>query len=496
MRHRRLTVVLLCVTPGLARAGGILVGEVGSQAQERGGAFVAKADDPAALSLNPAGLVKAHGIDVYVGANLLHFGLDYQRSVTAQTTKGEPTSFPKATNQAHWQPIPELIVVEKLTPRLAIAEGLYAPQGFPNRDFPCQATHDCTVDASGTPAPQRYDIVHQEVIIAFPSLAVAYRLLPSLDIGVRASWGFATVKARNFTWAGVNHTEDPGYDGDFEASTSDKMVLSFGFGALYRPTDAIEIGASFSTGGQVRSKGEGDATLGDNVQFLGEHLHIEPVPDAKAACATGGTVAQLKSCIDFDLPRKAQLGGRFIVHDGRGRERADLELDLRWEGHNADSDILVTVDGQDSSALHLPLKPTLIRHGFDNVWSARLGGAYRFDLGGDQGLTVRAGLAYDTAAAPDSWTRTDIDGRPRATYSVGVAYDVPGWRFDVGFSVVAEPDVDVTRVANGSPNFGNRRQPDPPQPLLFEDEQVYHPINEGSYSSGYLIGSAGVTASF
>jgi long-subunit fatty acid transport protein len=499
MRRPRLAAAFALATfaPAAARAGGILVGEAGSQAQERGGAFVAKADDPSALSLNPAGLIKAEGtVAVYLGANLLHFGLDYQRAVTAQTTQGEPTTYPGAHNGSNWQPIPELTIVEKITPRLAIAEGLYAPQGFPNRDFACLANHDCTVDATGTAAPQRYDIIHQEVIIAFPSIAVSYRLLPSLDVGVRASWGFATVKARNFTWAGVNHAEDPGYDGDFEASTTDKMVLSFGFGALFRPTDSIEIGGSFSTGGQVHSSGDGDATLGDKVQFLGEHLHIEPVADSKAACGHGGTVAQLKTCIDFGLPRKAQLGGRYIFRDGRGRERADLELDLRWEGHNADSDITVIVDGQDSSALHLPLKPTLIRHGFDNVLSARLGGAYRFDIGGDQGITLRAGLAYDTAAAPDSWTRTDIDGRPRAMASMGVAYDVPGWRFDVGFSVVAEPDVDVTRVANASPNMSNRSQPDPPQPLLAADEQVYHPINEGHYSSGYLIGSAGITASF
>ena len=501
MDKTRLALALL-VTPGLvassvAHAGGILVGEAGSQAQERGGAFVAKSDDPAALSLNPAGLVKARNIDVYVGVNLLHYSLDFQRIVTPQTTMGEPTSYPKVTNGANWQPIPEITVVEKLTPNLAIAEGLYVPQSSPNRDFPCVANANCTVDASGTPAPQRYDIVHQEIIIVFPSLAVAYRVLPQLDLGVRASWGIASIKGRNFTWAGNNHAEDPGFDGDFEASTTDSMILSFGFGALYRPTDNVELGASFSTGGQVRSSGTGTATLGNKVIFPGiGQLHIEPVADSQAACAPGGTVAQLKTCIDFDLPRRAQLGGRYIFRDGRGRERADIELDGRWEGHNASSDVLVTVDGKDSSPLQLPLKPTLIRHGFDNVWSARLGGAYRFDVGANEGVTLRGGLAYDSAAAPDSWTRLDIDGRPRATVAMGVAYDMPGWTFDIGLAVVAEPSVTVTRVPNSDPSFANRSQPDPPQPLFTEGDQEFHPINEGTYTSGYLIGSMGITASF
>src|SRR5262249_44176931 len=154
------------------------------QAQERGGAFVAKADDPMALGLNPAGLVNAKHIDVYIGVNLLNFGLDYQRAV-AQPFAGQPTSFSKVTNQANWQPVPEIVVVEKLTPNLAIAQGLYVPQGFPNRDFPCVSNINCTVDAAGTPAPQRYDIVNQSSILVFPSIGVAYRIFPGLDIGVR-----------------------------------------------------------------------------------------------------------------------------------------------------------------------------------------------------------------------------------------------------------------------------------------------------------------------
>jgi long-subunit fatty acid transport protein len=503
MRNSRVAILAVLVAvaavdtlgPGAARAGGILVGEAGSQAQERGGAFVAKADDPTALAINPAGLIKAEGVAVYVGVNLLHYNLTYQRVVT-QPIEGEPTRFPAAENGAHWQPIPEIAVVERITDRLAFAQGLYAPQAFPNRDFPCLTVTDCTVDAAGTAAPQRYDIVHQESIIAFPSLALAYRLLPQLDLGARASWGFATVKARNFTWATINHGEDPGYDGDFQASATDSMVLSFGFGALYRPTNFLEIGAAFSTGGKVRSKGNGTATLGSKVQFVNLHPIIEPVtPDAAAACERGGTVPELKTCIDFDLPRKAQLGVRYVFRDGHGREQGDVELDGRWEGHNADSDVLVTVDGQDS-VLKKQLQPVLIQHGFRSVWSGRLGGAYRFAVGAEQGLTVRGGLAFDTAAAPDAWTRADIDGKARQTFAVGLAYDLPGWQVDVGIALVHEGQVTVTRVDNPSPTPDNRAQPDPPQPLFDRNQQEYHPINEGTYDSGYVIGSFGLTARF
>ncbi len=486
--------ILAAGLPAVAHAGGILVGENGSQGMERAGAFVAKADDPTALTVNPAGLANTDHVAIYLGMNLLDFNLKYQRRVN-QPIGTEPTSFPLATNGANLQPIPMISAVLKVQ-NLALAAGFWAPTSSPNRDFPCVNSVNCTIDAAGTPAPQRYDIVHQEVIIVYPSLAAAYRILPSLDVGVRASWGYASVKARNFVWATANHAEDPGFDGDFSASVTDSMVWNFGAGILFRPTSFLELGASASSGGNVRAKGTGIAILGDKLPSLpgSGPEHIEPLPDADAKCATGGTAAALKTCINFSLPRKAELGGRVILRDANGGERADLELDGRWEQYNRDADIEVIVDGQDS-LLQRPLRPTLIRHGFQDVWSARLGGAYKIDLSADA-VTVRGGVAFDTAAAPDSWTRLDVDTRPRQYVSLGAALDIPGWRFDAGISYVHEGTTTVTRVANPNPTFDNRSQPDPPQPAFFEDQQTWHPINEGTYDSGYIVGSFGITAMF
>src|SRR5204863_8741242 len=60
-----------------ARAGGLFAGDAGAQAQERAGAFAAKADDPSALMHNPAGLVKAKRYEVYIGANVVGYSQSF-----------------------------------------------------------------------------------------------------------------------------------------------------------------------------------------------------------------------------------------------------------------------------------------------------------------------------------------------------------------------------------------------------------------------------------
>src|SRR5215831_18685057 len=94
------TVLVLALLPAVAHAGGVLVGENGSQAMERAGASVAKADDPMARTVNPAGLAENPGhVAIYLGVNVLDFNLKYQRQA-AQPFGGEPTTFPLATSDS------------------------------------------------------------------------------------------------------------------------------------------------------------------------------------------------------------------------------------------------------------------------------------------------------------------------------------------------------------------------------------------------------------
>lgn len=496
------------LTPRIASAGGIFAGEAGSQAQSRGGAFVAKADDPSAMMHNPAGLAKTENLAVFAGVNIVDFWQGFDRSGVYQTwpeaDPGTPAfagqEMPKIENSGNVQPIPMLIGAGRFG-KLAVAIGLFAPQAYPNREYPD------TVDAGGTalPNPARYDIVKQESLAALPSVAAAYRITPKLDVGLRLSWGFSTLKATSRLWALENHEEDPEKDAVFKLDVKDTFVPAFGAGLLFRPTDSIEIGAQYSSEMHLDMKGTGTTVLGSRSGGMGLPVpEVGAPPDNEALCAPGGAPGALKACASILIPMTATLGARYVWHDGLGREKADLELDVRWENWSAAKEIHVVVDAKLISAPFSTLNETVLYHGFQDVVSTRLGGSYALDLGKSKDrLLLRAGAGYDTATAPDSWSRLDIDGSARLQLGAGAAYDAGSWRVDLGGAAIIEPDRTVTGPDPFSPPpnaeqpvQGDRTHPDPTNPKLFPNNQQLHPINEGLFTNGYIVVATGVTFLF
>jgi long-chain fatty acid transport protein len=514
-------VVAACALPGSAHAGGIVIPGAGPQPQARAGAFVAKADDPSTLAHNPAGFAKMDGTVVTVGANFVDYDLTFRRTGNYESTgidgaDYEGSAYPAVSDQStpsfgigDFQAVPSIAVSTDLgMPELPVrfGIGLFAPQGYPARTFPTQLSVDGASDPA--PAPQRYDIIRQEARVVLPSIAVAYSPLDDLDIGARFSWGFGTTQGQKSVWSVRNYEEDPGAESVFTLDASDNFVPAWGLGLLYRPTDFLEIGANYRAKVEIRSKGTGNSEVGDGV--IGGLMTV-PVDDQYALCEPGGEIGALKACLDIDVPQMATVGGRYIVRDADGRERADVELDVRWEDWSSASITRIQVDGQvDSGGGFLPLNSTLNKHGFQDVFSIRLGGSYSFPVAGNH-LIVRGGAAHDTATAPDSWLRVDIDGKARTTLATGLAFETSRFRVDVGGGVVLEgdvtvdqclppdgPTVDMPGCGPGGEEipFAERDRPDPGQPLRGPQNQLESPFNAGTYESGYLLLSIGVTAWF
>lgn len=499
-----------------ARAGGLFVPGYGSQAQPRAGAFVAKADDPSALYYNPAGLAKQKGTTAHLGMNFIAFNQKFQRAGVYEQPEGQPAEdwtgqpYPEVENQAtpaiglgRFQGIPLFGVTTDLGGRspVVIGVGLIADHGYPERQI--EESYQLE-DPNTPPPPQRYDIIEQDVSAAFPSLAIGYRVVPQLDVGARVSWGFAGSKARQHLWGPRNYSEDVSRDGVFAVDVADNFIPAAGLGLLYRPVPDIEIGAAYHTVKKLHFKGEGQAALGMRVSPLGDDEFIAPELDFPR-CEGGGTATALKACIDLTLPQTASLGGRYIFRDEEGKERGDVELDVQWEDWSSASDISITVDGK-SGTTGLRLQPALVRHGFQDTFSFRLGGSYGFDLSRDSRLEVRAGAAHDTAAAPLSWTRLDIDGMARTTLGAGLALDLARFRIELGGGVVVEQErtveecnTDLDQLGCGSAEaqtpVSERESPDPVQPLAGEN-QIESPFNGGIYQQSYVLFSLGVGYAF
>jgi long-subunit fatty acid transport protein len=227
-------------------------------------------------------------------------------------------------------------------------------------------------------------------------------------------------------------------------------------------------------------------------------------PDDQALCAPGGAPGALKACADILIPQTATLGARYVWRDGMKREKADLELDVRWENWSAAKEIHVIVDAKLISAPFSTLNETVLYHGFQDVISTRLGGSYALDVGKEGNrIILRGGVGYDTATAPDSWARLDIDGSARLQIGAGAAYDAGSWRVDLGGAGILEPDRTVTGPDpftpppnSEQPDQDDRTHPDPTNPKDFPENQQLHPINEGLFTNGYFVVATGVTFLF
>lgn len=489
----RAAIVLVLLAEGAARAGGALVADDGSAGLQRAGAFAAKADDPTALWYNPAGFGLQDSA-VFVGANLIAYDASFTRAGTYARVAGAPAwqgdPYPTVRDRSAPVVVPMLAAAIRRD-RFALGFGVMAPQGDGNRDLPTAVT---IYDVHGAPAPQRYDVVSQHALIVLPSVAGAIAVSRRLRVGVRASYGYASLGSTKVVQGVANGSEDPASDSWVTIDARDPAIATWAAGVHWAASDAIELAATYSAPIHVHAVGTSSTALGLGLAYVGgKENYIEPVADPQ--CAAGGVRGAIATCVDLAIPATATAAARYVVRDDERDEVGDVELDVRWEDWRAASDTVVHVDGQ-NHALAVPLAPTIVRHGFRDVWSVRLGATGGFDAAGRR-WQARAGVSYDTAAAPDSWARLDLDGNARFMAAGGFGVELGRWRVDVGAALIAQPRRSLGDVALDDPsNVGSRVQPDVAVPLIAPSTQPYHPFNAGAYESGYTIASLGLVRSW
>ena len=533
-----------------ASAGGLFLPGTGAISTSRAGAAVASTDDGEAMSINPAGLAKAHGLTITIAANLVQYYMSFSRRGTY-----DPVTNPDGTLRPYngdpyatvendpapplgigkFQPLPVLAVSWDLggrVPGLTVAGGLFTPSGYPFRDM--SQGYDYVRDSDNdsiAPPPTRYDVMRQESAALFPSVAAAYRITPDLDVGVRFTAGNLKTKTTVVVWGTpANVDEHIRNDSIFTADVSDPFIPTGGLGATYRIGPSIELGANVTAPVVIKAKGTAVSMKGSSTD---QTKTIGPVPDAMAKCAKGGTMAEQKACISLQLPMTATVGGRYKFLDGAGEQVADVELDVTWEnwGKRCDfdsesiKDSSCTSPGQyrvqiDSGLYNAStmmfaqsLQTNAVNLGLQDTFGVRLGGSYRIPVATND-VTLRGGYAYDTAAAKTGWLRANFDGAARHTIAVGGSFDGPGWQATAGFGYIHEgtntnpgaapdgSDCNPTSTGFGCAGDGNERPvgdrqgPDPTSPLIPADNQTESPYNQGSITSHYLMFMVGFSKSW
>jgi long-chain fatty acid transport protein len=424
MRVGRLLTLVCVALPAAAQAAGFEFPDNGVEGIGRGGAFTAKADSPLAIVYNVAGLAKLRGTHLVGDLNLAGLSYSFARAGTyndpGQPWHGQP--FPRVRNDNAPMPLPVVAVATDFGLRsLTFAVGVYGPPSIGIRNFP----ETVRVGGAAAPGPQRFDLLDENVIVAFPTFAVAWRPLPWLYVGGAFQPAVLHLQEHVDAMAFINARTCPAPEASACAVKAglnlwDRFAPTGMLAALARPVEHVEVGLSARLPLEFNAEGDGATSV---VPAFPAEITVNNKP---------GPGATLKT----NLPLVLRFGARYFFGP-RDDERGDVELDAVYEGwgriktftSNFNTN-LATIDAS-------------VPHNYQDAFSLRLGGAYNLRLGAAR-LALRAGAYYESAAAPEQWSRLDFDAFARIGAAVGAGYKLRGFTINAGFAYVYMPTRTVT----------------------------------------------------
>jgi len=320
MRKMILVVLGFCVltlAAGNLFAGGFQNPAPGASASGQAGAFVAQADDPTAISHNPAGLTQLSGTTLLFAPTIISPSTKYESGGLKEETKDE----------IHF--LPNLYFVtdfKKEDWRFGL--GITTPFG--------QAT-EWPKDS-----PFRYYATRSEMKLVNVNPSMAYRVNDSLSIGFGLDYYYSNLILEAQDDYSVT-PYGPFPEGSHELDV-DGNEWGYNLGILYKPSEKQSIGGSFRSGFSIKHRGEME-------------MVDVPVP-------LGGPVVTVPAFVELDFPPFLNLGYAYWPN-----KKWKIEFDVEWAGWSSLESVPV-----DFSVL---LPDQEIVKDWDDTLSYRLGMEYR-----------------------------------------------------------------------------------------------------------------------
>jgi len=355
----------------------------GAVALGRGGAVVARADDPMVLEHNPAGLAELRGTQFLFDLNLAVFSAcvdpigyygwgTYNPSLgggpsrfTNPETGEEDTIWLGSTPthvergvitqqeydraQAYYKdpldtvclqplyiPIPQIILTKRISENWGIGAGLVFPAQQPVGRW--GGEYGVIVGDGGDirPSPVRYLSLQSSQIGLFPTIGVGYRIhgLEQIRLGLALQWGM--IGFTDTAMAAYQGGTTPRVDVMYEGHAEDFFVPSINVSAHIVPIDALDIVVGFKW--QDKFDGSGDLYL---TTGLFDPTLVPTESKIKIDSATQNMPWKLRAGIRFAdriVPRPKGTGEgegdeatRSEVRDPLTDERWDIELDVEFQ---------------------------------------------------------------------------------------------------------------------------------------------------------------------
>ncbi|MEM1028823.1 MAG: hypothetical protein AAGN82_00645 [Myxococcota bacterium] len=370
----------------------------------RGGAWLARADDPMATYYNPAAIVR-HPNGVHLGAQLLIRSHCFdRRDIDGNPVAPRPGFAPPPDPicaDAPPFPNPQLGATFRIHRQFAIGLAVLAPHTNANVEWSPTTTYANRFGVEGPqPSPTRYMLIESSPLLVLPTLSLAYAPLKELSFGAGFVWGINDFTLSNTAEAlssvrcadpnapcpapGNPQPDDFQDDIFSRLSGGDRFVPGFVASVLYSPSRRFDIAAWYRFSDAVRSRVDLEALA----PYYAPSGDLNPDP----------AVTDIEDAGSFSLPipMEARLGFRYRhprrgaksqswvsrhrgwARDAFSQDLFDVEVDLTW-AHNSQIDqveiLLDEAFNINGTTGRVP-QDASVPHPYRDVFGVRLGGEY------------------------------------------------------------------------------------------------------------------------
>lgn len=404
----------------------------GSEQMGRGGAWVARASDPAATFYNPAGLAGQRS-RLTAQVNVVQQQTCFTRvKANIDTTQDAGAPYAKACNDGGFSlpPNPVFALTARLSPKLGLGLAFLTPSYAPQNDWAEQVKM--------SPSPARYALLRRDMTFMLPTIGLGYEPFEGMRVGASFTWGVAQIRYAYAMVASNSGRADPVLN-DLRADirATDPFVPGATLGAIFSAGDVLDVGGWLRVSKPIQAGGDVITTTSYENPNANQIVGSTGDPN----CRTPGTIPLCKggaAQVQMPVPLELKLGVRLHraighfehVRDPLRQDKWDLELDLTWS-HNGDFDKLATrlpgnADGSGVLPINglmgeaLPANLDLLR-GYHDVLGVRLGGDYNLVPGR---FALRAGGFFESGAQDTRYQSLDFMGGARIGVSGGLTWRV------------------------------------------------------------------------
>lgn len=339
-----------------------------------GTAFVAIADDPSAIVINPAGLVQQKGTNVYGGT-------------TSVIPSSEYTAFSGHTEETDFQVFfpPHLYIASDVgSENLRLGLGIASLFGIGGRQW----------DDSGL---TRYASVENSILTLSVSPTVAYRVTPTLSVGAGLNYMISRNEAERMTDQSFF-----GYRDGKSTMKADGGGWGWNIGILYTPDTRWSFGFAYRS--EIRIPYDGDMEISDIA------------PPLRSLFGGGRFKTDIHTTSTF--PEIVGLGVAF-----RPDTQWTLAFDVEWTGWSSFDESTLYVKKKIPEA---GITNQTIVYDWDDIWLIKAGAEYRVN----DRLALRGGYAFLESPVPDRTFNPANPDSAQHNFSLGCGYKIKEYIID------------------------------------------------------------------